>query len=438
MSSASSSGSCRRIASWEIQACSSRFTGGPAPYPSTRRDGVLHRLTHAKAQDIVCSVDIGIFREAALDTLEGRLALAALWIDGATRRTCLRGVGGLDVHNRPAALFELVREQARECVPSLVEDGSIETRLLADHLPWLLQCSSGRLGHVPNVEVFHRDRAEALSDVYGRSMQPVAADASAPRAEPGAELLMLAPPVRAALFAPQRALGAPVSALNGYKARRNGHLLPGAERQRVGDTTIYPNRRREALWSLVLYLAGEDSAPARRPGNKRHVLDVPPNGARVTKLDPADLWEPKGRPLGIQAPDTHVGPPYPNRLASAFDARFGVFGAPAEESPEGEVQVAKRIFQRSSRNIGNPVHLRAKVCDLAALGHGGNDAAGLSPILSPKVATLLKAEIVHKPHRTRPRTKTRRLRGRGLQVVAKASVDHRQSLTQMKNGNTHE
>ena len=78
----------------------------------------------ASGRDVDGSVEVGVFDEAAGCTHEARLVLAAFGVDGIASRAGLRGIGGIDLHERPATLFELVGKQRFEGVPALIEDGA--------------------------------------------------------------------------------------------------------------------------------------------------------------------------------------------------------------------------------------------------------------------------------------------------------------------------
>ena len=60
------------------------------------------------AQYLQSRIRVGVRFVAAADTDEARLAFATPSVDAAARLTRLRAIGGVDLHERPAALCQLV------------------------------------------------------------------------------------------------------------------------------------------------------------------------------------------------------------------------------------------------------------------------------------------------------------------------------------------
>lgn len=146
------------------------------------------------------SVVIGIHGVAATLAGEARLALTALLVDGATVRTGLRGIGGIDLDKRPAAFFEFVGQHIFYAAPAYVEDRSIKATLPRNAL------IAGAGSHVAGFQILDDNRAVVSANSGGRLVLPIAPNASRFGLELGDNKALVKVAVRALLPTSQDAL----------------------------------------------------------------------------------------------------------------------------------------------------------------------------------------------------------------------------------------
>lgn len=120
----------------------SRFDG--------RATASLHgHSRRASPENVDCRIVIGIGAEPTFDAGKGCLALAVASVDSPAGRTALRREGGIDLYQRPAALFQFVRQLGGERAPALFEDRAIEAALPAIEDSQFLAAALEYLGRKP-------------------------------------------------------------------------------------------------------------------------------------------------------------------------------------------------------------------------------------------------------------------------------------------------
>jgi hypothetical protein len=172
--------------------------------------------------------------------------------------------------------------------------------------------------------------------------------------------------------------------------------------------------------SAIVFVTPRSMPTCGRFGNRNHAAY---NRARQAHIYEADFRNADLCPFGSELADA--------RLAGfVAEAHLAVFGLKARESGStgkeagiGSVQIAKRLNERRRMDGCEPGKLGAKLRQLAALRNVvQRNARGLG--LSPKVAPLLKSEIIDEAPRVGGRLHQRGLLGGGVKAVAKGSLNH--------------
>jgi hypothetical protein len=173
--------------------------GPGCPVASPRSHGVPRR-------DVPGRVHVSIAGESAGSTTEEGLALARAPVHLPARRAALTRVMRLDFfHPAGCLLFQAAHQQS----PAGLKDAPVQRGLGADVATWVLRRSSGRPGHVPDLQVFYSDHVEPARDVRAGFLSPVLPPVGFSGAQPGDRVPDLCAPVRAASCAVELALEAP-------------------------------------------------------------------------------------------------------------------------------------------------------------------------------------------------------------------------------------
>lgn len=90
-----------------------------------------------------------------------------------TARASLAGVLRRHGDDEAAIPCRLVLQLPPKFAPPLIEDRPIQAGLLFHHLAVLFAVALGRLGHVPNLQIFDGDHGVVLADLARSFMQKV-------------------------------------------------------------------------------------------------------------------------------------------------------------------------------------------------------------------------------------------------------------------------
>jgi putative transposase len=379
-------------------------------------------------QDVDRSIVVGMGAKAAMATEEDRLAFAAFPVHGPAFRTGLRSVSGIDLHERPTALFELIGKDRLEPMPALIENAPVQPGLGAHVAPRLFDASAGGSRHVFDAQVFESDRSEPVGDVQRRLVRPVAAGACDARRQSRDAAQRLGPARRATFLSRQSALGSPPTALDPFE--RAGQRQPFAcrKRQRVSDAAINADARANVDRGFVFYLAGEAHMPTKRIERDGYVLDRAAHGARVAELHPSDLRQAGGGPFGVEPFDLDLASLKAKRVVDASPTGRGIARAPGEEVRERFVEIAQRLLLARLRNGGDPIELGAERSQFARLCDVIELAPGLALVMSPPVPALFESEIVDKPAHARELPEQGFLFGGRIELVFETTKDHSAAL----------
>lgn len=375
-------------------------------------------------QDVDRRIVIGVRFVATFDAGEARLAFAALGIYAAAHRTGLRRVGRIDLYERPAALFELVCEDCLKRSPSLVENAPVQSALLANVAARFLRRASRGGGHVFDAQVFENDDSEAIGDAERRLVLPVPANAGAFGREPRCATDRGEPPLRALLPARRDALCGTTATLDGFEGGRDRQMLPGGERQRIGDAAINPDRRADVCRRDMPNLAGKADMPSERVERYSDVLDRAAQGACVSEFYPADLGQANGGPFGVETLRLDFAPLKAEGVVDALAARRRKARPTGEEIGERLVEIAQRLLLARLRDGGNPIEFGAQSGQFARLRDVIELAPRLALVMSPPVPALLKSQIVDQSANASELPEHDFLFGCRNQLVAKAAKDH--------------
>lgn len=249
-------------------------------------------------------------------------------------------------------------------------------------------------------------------------------DARAAGRQPGDAAQGLGATDGAAVAARRGSLCSALTPFEGFERARQGQPLAVGQRQRVGDAAIDSDARADIGGRDMLNLASEADAPAQSVERHRRVLERPAQGPRVAELDPADLGQARGRIFAAELPDFDLAALEAEAVVDASPARGRVFAATGEEVGVGFVEVAQSLLLAGLRHGGDPVVLGAQRGQLARLGDIVQPLPGLTPVLPPEVATLLKRQIVDQAADARELPQQDFLFGSRGKLVAEAAKDH--------------
>lgn len=298
-------------------------------------------------------------------------------------------------------------------MPTLVENGPVETTLPAP---------LGR--HVRGFQVFYHDRAKAVGKLPARPVVPVGANAGPLGSELGDMGASLRMSLRAPLSSRQDALGAALTALEGFKAGWNGDQLSGAERQRVGHASINADRRRNVGRGVVLDLKAKRDMPSIRRKSDRRVYDFAFDLSGVAIARPADLRQPDFGPLAVQLSRSNFTTLETKAIVPSALARRWMVGNATEPSLVGSVQVTKGLHLTSAVDSGDPIIFRAEMCQFSALARKAHVFAGDCLEVAPVVPALFKREIVDQPTHPGELPEEHFLVGGRSQPIAIAALNH--------------
>lgn len=225
----------------------------------------LHAHTRrVPAQDVDRSVVVGMSAQAAMATVEVRLAFAAFTVHGSAGRTGLRGVGGIDLAKASSAFFELVGKDGLEAEPALIENAPVQPGLLAHHAARRFNRASRGGRHVFDAQLFQNHGSEAPADIEGCLVGPVAANAGTSGGQTGRTADGDTPAVGSFLASRHRALCGTAAPFEGFEAGGNAVALAGRKHQRDRHTAIDADARTDIGRDGLLNLTGEGDVPAER------------------------------------------------------------------------------------------------------------------------------------------------------------------------------
>lgn len=353
---------------------------------NTRFNGTVAGHLHAgraSAKDIHSRVRVGMRNVSAIDAVKDRLALAAQTVHGPAFRTGLRGIGGVDIFDAPAARLKLVFQHGREGRPALRQDRSVEAAL------------AGTAGsHVGHPELLQRHHAEATGDIRRSLVQPVIARGRSVRVMLG-DYQALASPARRSFLAPaEDALGS--LPLLGCHSNVRGHLvmLAGRKAEGVRNAAVDANAIRRSRVAGVGAVPGARGIPGTGYQLHRYGLDAFRHGASEAQLYRATLREMDKSPLPIEHRDGAISTLNPKAVRNATYAHGRISAAAGEEVLESDIEILQGTFAKRARRGIDPIDIRTKLRDLFALRSPRNAPAHLGSKLAPVIAPLLERQIV--------------------------------------------
>ena len=375
-------------------------------------------------QDVDRSIVIGMGVEATMAADKAGLALAALAVDGSAFRTGLRGIGGIDLHKRPAALFKLVAKDGFKRAPSLIEDTPVKASLGTHVATRLGNCAFGGSRHVPHLEVFKNDRTVATGNAERGLVLPGSPDASSSRRQFGTTAKGLGTAIGATLTPRENALCGTMASFDGFERGRNRLNLASGKRDRVGNAAINADRRVIVSRNFVLDLTGKADVPAQRIKRDGGVLDRAAQRPGIAELDPANLGQPDSGPPGVYRHHLDFTALKSEGVVNSTAAGRRIAGNALEEVDVCLVEIAQCLLLAGLRDGSNPVVLAAQRGQLAGLHDVIESRSGLALIVPPPVAALFEREIVDQSAHTGELLEQRLLLRRRCQLVSEAAKDH--------------
>lgn len=384
------------------------------------------------AQDVNRSVVVGMNTQAAMTTVEHRLAFTASTVYGSAVRANLRGICGIDLVKAAPTFIELVGKDGFEGEPALVEYAPVQSGLLPHHPSGLGNCAASGSGHIPDLQIFQNDHPEAFADVERRPVLPIkpypgTAGGEARRPTQGRQT-----PLRPLLSSRNHTLSGSKPNTELLQRGGNGQTLAVRQRQRVRHPAIDANRRIAVRRLSMLDLASKADVPAESIKRDSHVPNLSSHRASVSELYPANLRKPNSGPFPVQFTDANLAPLEPECVVDALHSGRRVAGDALEEVSVRFVEVTKRLLLAGLRHGRDPIVLSSKRGQLAGLADVVQPLARVPLELAIPSSALLKTEIVDQPANTSELPEQGFLLGIGVQLVAESAVDHRVDSTELR------
>lgn len=368
------------------------------------------RARRASAVDIDRCIHVCMSRETTVPAGVASLALAASLVDGSTVRTFLGRVGGIDLHERPAALFQLVTERCFKRAPALLQYPSVQAVL-----------SAPACGHVDDLQILDTDQAEAIGNASRNLVPPIGADAGDLCGQRRDVPTLLAVTVGSPNAAGEDALRSLLPPLKLGRAG-DGKKFASREGQGVRDPAINANARQVVGRRLMFDFAGQADVPAKRIAVESSRDNAATPFAGHAHLDEANLRHSDKRPLGINRDEPDFAAFV---LESAVRSGRSEGGKPStsEEGGIGRVKLDKSLRQWRGMNLRKPFALSPQLRHFTTLrGVVEIDSARLG--LPPEIAPLFQGQIVDEPHRTSRLSHGPSLLRRRVKAVSEAPVNH--------------
>ena len=306
-------------------------------------------------KNIDCSVVIGISREAAHRTDEGRLVFAASTVHGTAARTRLRGKTGIDLHE----LMRLVKQHRLDLVPAHVENSVVESALLSDVLAGVLHCPGRGFRHVFGSQALDNDRAELPANVRCRDVRPMLADAGLLGADRSNATLRLRMPTRTPLASAGNSLS--LARLPVQDGKHFWHRVTGAigEHDRDSNASINTDR---AIFRKVLNVAvfaPDANLPTKRCEPDRGFSDLAGQITRHAEAHPSDLRQPHAAPTSVQPLNRYLTSVEGEGIVHAFLLWLRIAAKALKEAAVRIIQRLEHILLTRLADGADEVHLAA-------------------------------------------------------------------------------
>lgn len=393
----------------------SRFSGPAIP--------ILHaHRRRASAQYVDSRVRVGVGSETTVSTGEAGLALATSLVDGSTFRAGLRRVGGIDLHERPAALFKLVRKDVREGAPPLLQDGAVKAAL-----------PLAASGHVLGFQVFDCREAKAVNKNFRRLVPPLSSASADFCCDAREASALFAIPVRPSNAARQRTLSSLLSAIEMQQIGRGQHLA-GGKSESVSDPAIdtYSWQIAGLVWRLNS--ANNRGVPISRDLGDGHVQRVTFQPTGMAKANPTKVRYSNLPPARIYLSQSDVFRLNSEAVVYTFLSELRKVVRAAEEQTKSAIQVSKCLRKGIARHICDPFNFRSQRCDLLALANEVQLVASRALEFTPPVPALLKGQIVNQPCDAREMPQAIGLLCGRSKPIAKGSLEHALSYSELQEG----
>lgn len=396
-----------------------RFNGAVA--------GALH-ARRASAKDIHSRIRIGVRSVPTIDATEGRLALAASFVDRPAFSAGLGRISGVDIFDAPATRLKLVFQHGREGGPALRQDRSVEATLAS---------AAGR--HVGDLELLQRHHAEPIGDIGRSFVQPVIARSRSVRVMLGDYQALASPASRSFLAPAQDAL----SALPLLGRRRNvrGHLvvLAGRKAEGVRYAAVNADAIIRSHCVTIDIIASARGVPSASHEPHGYGLDTFGHGSCEPQLHQAALRKMDQCPLPVEHGDGTIPTLNPEAIRMTPCAHGWIPAAHREEVLESVIEILQCAFAERSRHCLEPIHVGAKLRYLSALRCPRYAPAHCGTELSPVIATLFESKIVDESRSPSKLAKCLALLCRGINPVSISALRHAQMLLcsrRIRNRNT--
>lgn len=243
-------------------------------------------------EDIYATDNIRVVGIATRDAKEQGLLRTVLSADVVTLRTFLAGVAWGDRNHLAPAPLLFVRQHMPKRAPALIEYRLVQTRFGGNIAPWLFHRPSGRLRHIPDLQVLDTNDRVVFAGVGRKLVQEIVAAIGNADIELRNAALVLLPVAGVLHLAGELALHP--GFLRGVAFVRIERWMQRAIRERGKGGNAQVNAqvcggRMHGDRHVQFDLKGDK--PVCALSGNRHVFDGALDVPRVPELDPADFGQ---------------------------------------------------------------------------------------------------------------------------------------------------
>lgn len=248
------------------------------------------QFSESSLQDHPGGVYVSVFRVPASRAAEEIARQTVGRIDTAAGRTGLAGMRSGCEQKASAPFGQFVVEHPFKFTPSLVQNGSVQTRFGGHVSAWVSQRSFCRTGHVPGHQVLQHNESVDLAPPCGELVQEIVTCSGDFLVQPGYAGFGFTPVLRKLLLPRQAALKAGQAGECSLQSVQRLHQLAlgrGREHTHAPVDANCWRSPKHRVGDLELYL--EDDVPAVGFAGDGCLFDCTRNVAAFIKPDPADL-----------------------------------------------------------------------------------------------------------------------------------------------------
>ena len=319
---------------------------------------------------------------SAAGTDKRRLALAAFSINHSTLGACLGRVGGIDFDKRPAVRFQLVGQHGFDIMPANVQYFSVQSSL-----------APPLSSHVFGLEGLDHNATVAANQVGCTLMLPITAHSCGLGSSSSHSFARFSVSSRP-LFTPRQTPSSPSSLqIKIAEGVRGAYCLP--IRACHGDCYTPVNANAAVRFRL-------NNLNGRRDGDEPSIATPvhsgrpygPAHSPTITKLYETKFRYKESRPFGVVPFQLTIDPLYFEARVTPSIAEPGI-ATLLIEGGERLIEIPQSAMQATGRNVTQPIKFLPQHCNLLALRNKVQRTPCFPFILPPKIAALLKRQIIN-------------------------------------------